>query len=94
MKCECGFQFAGPGEYRNCEAFTDGMGDSGVICPECRTAYVCKSGEWVMVILEDPQTQEDGKLEDRVKRLEAKHWPESAAPYSRLPRPKDLGASR
>ena len=34
MKCSCGFQFAGPGEFRNCDAFiVDGKG--GVTCPDC-----------------------------------------------------------
>ena len=40
MKCKCGFKFAGPGEYRNCEAFIDENGNGGVICPKCGTAYV------------------------------------------------------
>lgn len=39
MKCKCGFKFSGPGEFRNCEAFTIN-GRSGVICPECETNYV------------------------------------------------------
>ena len=40
MTCECGFKFADPGEFRNCEAFvtTDGMG--GIICPKCGKVYV------------------------------------------------------
>jgi hypothetical protein len=34
MTCSCGFKFAGPGEFRNCDAFImDGKG--GVICPKC-----------------------------------------------------------
>lgn len=40
MKCKCGFKFAGPGEYRNCEAFITTEGQSGIICPDCETAYV------------------------------------------------------
>lgn len=40
MKCKCGFKFAGPGEYRNCEAFIDSNGESGIICPKCNTSYV------------------------------------------------------
>lgn len=40
MKCECGFEFAGPGEYRNCEAFITSDGESGIICPKCEQAYV------------------------------------------------------
>lgn len=38
--CVCGFKFAGPGEFRNCEAFVTGDGKSGVICPECGREYV------------------------------------------------------
>ena len=40
MKCKCGFQFAGPGEFRNCEAFITHDGESGVICPKCNAHYV------------------------------------------------------
>ena len=40
MKCKCGFKFAGPGEYRNHEAFLTSDGQSGVICPDCGTSYV------------------------------------------------------
>jgi len=40
MKCECGFEFSGAGEFRNCEAFITEGGDGGVICPKCNTAYV------------------------------------------------------
>ena len=40
MKCKCGFKFATPGEYRNCEAFITTKGESGIICPKCNTAYV------------------------------------------------------
>jgi hypothetical protein len=40
MKCTCGFQFSGPGEFRNCEAFVTEEGHSGVICPKCQKAYV------------------------------------------------------
>lgn len=40
MKCKCGFQFAGPGEFRNCEAFIDGNGQGGVTCPKCNKHYV------------------------------------------------------
>ena len=39
MKCECGFEFSGPGEYRNCSAYIDDYGDSVVICPECGKHY-------------------------------------------------------
>jgi hypothetical protein len=40
MKCKCGFEFAGPGQFRNCEAFVTEQGQSGVICPECGTRYI------------------------------------------------------
>ena len=40
MKCECGSKFAGPGEFRNCEAFVTSTGHSGIICPDCGTSYV------------------------------------------------------
>ena len=40
MKCDCGFQFVEPGEFRNCEAFVTADGDSGVVCPDCGATYV------------------------------------------------------
>jgi len=40
MKCECGFKFAGAGEYRNCEAFITKEGKSGIVCPDCNNSYV------------------------------------------------------
>lgn len=40
MKCDCGFKFTGPGEFRNCEAFITEDGQGGVICPECDNYYV------------------------------------------------------
>lgn len=40
MKCVCGFKFAGAGEFRNCDAFINDKGESGVICPKCGKAYV------------------------------------------------------
>ena len=40
MKCECGFQFAGAGEFRNCPAFVTKQGRSGVVCPDCGNCYV------------------------------------------------------
>jgi hypothetical protein len=40
LKCECGFQFSGAGEFRNCGAFITQDGRSGVICPKCNNAYV------------------------------------------------------
>lgn len=48
MQCECGFKFAGPGEFRNCQAFIMD-GDSGVICPKCGKKYVNKGGKWYEV---------------------------------------------
>ena len=40
MKCSCGFRFAGPGEFRYCEAFVTAKGKSGIICPICGRAYI------------------------------------------------------
>ena len=40
MKCICGFQFTGAGEYRNYEAFITKKGQSGIICPKCDKKYV------------------------------------------------------
>ena len=40
MRCECGFKFSGPGEFRNCEAFITKDGHGGVICPTCDNAYL------------------------------------------------------
>ena len=40
MQCKCGFKFAGPGEFRNCEAFITKQGQGGIICPKCGQAYV------------------------------------------------------
>jgi hypothetical protein len=40
MQYECGFQFSGPGEFRNCGAFVTPDGRSGVICPDCQQAWV------------------------------------------------------
>jgi len=39
MYCVCGFKFAGPGEFRNCEAFTLN-GQSGIVCPDCKREYI------------------------------------------------------
>lgn len=39
MKCKCGFEFAKPGEFRNCNAFISN-GKSGIICPKCNTCYL------------------------------------------------------
>ena len=38
--CKCGFKFAGPGEFRNCNAFITDKGESGVICPKCNRKYI------------------------------------------------------
>lgn len=40
MECACGnFKFAGPGEFRNCEAYIGGTGEDCVICPKCGRHY-------------------------------------------------------
>ena len=54
MKCKCGWQFSGPGEYRNCNSFITKEGKSGVVCPNCGTPYV---GEQE-VKLEDSQEED------------------------------------
>jgi acetone carboxylase gamma subunit len=53
MKCECGFKFAGPGEFRNCNAFITSNGDSGIICPTCGNMYVNQKGHWYKFVKED-----------------------------------------
>ncbi len=53
MKCSCGFQFAGAGEYRNCEAFVTKDGQSGVICPDCGKNYV----NGVEIVFEDSKEE-------------------------------------
>ena len=40
MNCECGFCFAGPGEFRNCEAYRTPDGQWVNACPECGREYV------------------------------------------------------
>jgi len=52
VKCECGFKFPGSGEIRNCDAFINCAGKSGVICPECGIHYI--SGSKVV----SPKSQE------------------------------------
>ena len=39
MKCECGFKFSEPGEFRNCNLIITKEGKV-FICPECETQYV------------------------------------------------------
>lgn len=39
-ECKCGFKFAKPGEFRNCEAFITQEGKGGVTCPDCGKHYV------------------------------------------------------
>ncbi len=39
MKCDCGFKFSDPGEFRNCECFfKDGKWIN--ICPDCEKQWV------------------------------------------------------
>lgn len=47
MKCDCGFEFAGPGQFRNCNAFVTSEGHSGVICPKCDQHWVIISGFYI-----------------------------------------------
>lgn len=39
MKCECGFKFAGPGEFRNCDSYMDKDGQWWNVCPKCKKEY-------------------------------------------------------
>jgi predicted RNA-binding Zn-ribbon protein involved in translation (DUF1610 family) len=39
-KCECGFQFSKPGEFRNAQAIITKEGNTGVICPNCGKVYI------------------------------------------------------
>jgi len=39
MKCVCGFEFAGPGEFRNCEAELDSNNQWWIVCPDCGRRY-------------------------------------------------------
>lgn len=41
-KCSCGFEFSGPGEFRNCEVYTDDKGNIIAICPRCKAKYSMK----------------------------------------------------
>lgn len=41
-KCECGFKFAGAGEFRNCDAFVTKEGKGGIVCPDCGRRYIVK----------------------------------------------------
>lgn len=38
-KCECGFEFSGPGEFRNCNAYIDNTGQWWIVCPDCKKEY-------------------------------------------------------
>jgi hypothetical protein len=46
MKCECGYEFAGPGEFRREQVFVTQEGESGIICPMCGTWYIHTGGRW------------------------------------------------
>jgi len=39
MKCECGFIFSGPGEYRDYELYIDKYNRWWAICPKCGKEY-------------------------------------------------------
>ena len=39
LVCKCGFKFAGPGEFRNCEAYLDEDGQWWIVCPDCGMEY-------------------------------------------------------
>lgn len=60
MNCHCGFQFAGPGEFRNCEAFIlDGK--SGVICPVCKKQYIIQHGRLMEISFSDILSEQEKK---------------------------------
>lgn len=40
MKCECGFKFSGPGEFRNCELYIRSDGKKVIVCPKCGAEYI------------------------------------------------------
>ena len=54
--CSCGFKFAGPGEFRNCDAFILD-GHSGVICPKCGKKWM----DGVEVMIDDLKDKHDNK---------------------------------
>ena len=39
-KCECGFKFSGPGEFRNCDSYITSQGQHVLICPDCLKHWV------------------------------------------------------
>jgi len=41
-KCTCGFEFSGPGEFRNCEIYVDKDGNTIAVCPKCEEKYIIK----------------------------------------------------
>jgi len=63
MNCKCGFKFAGPGEFRNCNAFITNVGNSGVVCPMCNTKYVEIRGVWHELVEDERLDQMLGKEE-------------------------------
>lgn len=40
MKCVCGYEFSGAGEFRREQAFVTKEGKSGIICPKCGQEYI------------------------------------------------------
>lgn len=56
MQCQCGFKFAGPGEFRNCNAFVTDKGESGIICPACGRTYIVRGGSLVKVEIRTPRS--------------------------------------
>lgn len=39
MKCDCGFKFSGPGEFRNCDMFINEKKQEVIVCPNCKKEY-------------------------------------------------------
>jgi hypothetical protein len=40
MRCECGYEFSEPGEYRREQTFLNEKFEVGVICPKCGASHV------------------------------------------------------
>lgn len=47
MKCECGFEFAGPGEFRNCESFLGQDKKWYNVCSACGNVFESETGKLV-----------------------------------------------
>jgi hypothetical protein len=41
-KCECGFKFSKPGEFRNCVVYLNKENKWVKVCPKCEREYLIK----------------------------------------------------